>query len=120
MEVTNLKQALDGVDDGTFVELAPWNDGSVGGVRMDAGESPVWELHRTTDEVFHLLEGHGYVKVRTTEGVVEVDLPAGSTFVIPRGHWHKTGLRDRSVLWYATPGPSDHSADEDPGPPDRS
>jgi len=76
--------------------------------------SPVWEMHPDTDEFFYVLEGTFEITLLTDTGPICHVAPAGSTFVIPRGLWHKPAAPNGAKFMYMTPGQSLHSDAEDP------
>lgn len=94
------------------MEFSQFNEKSFGTCGM-TGVSPGWEMHPDTDEFFYVIEG-----------VVEITLledqprhyvaPAGSSFVVPRGIWHKPGAPKGAKFIYFTPGQSLYSEKEDP------
>ena len=81
--------------------------------RCAAGMSP-WELHPTSDELLHVLEGEVGIIFMTEDGPVRTELRAGSLCVVPRGRWHRHNVRTRLVELYVTPGIVEHSMAEDP------
>ena len=99
-------------DGAEFWNCSPFNQGHMWLGRF-SGESP-WELHVDTDELLHVLEGEVEVTILTAEGPVSEALPAGSVFVVPKGHWHRQ-KSERVVLQIGvTPGKTEHSMAEDP------
>jgi mannose-6-phosphate isomerase-like protein (cupin superfamily) len=75
------------------------------------------EMHPDTDELFHVIEGHMEVVVINDDGPRHVDLPAGSIFVIPRGHWHQPATLEPASLLFMTPGDTEWTDQLDAPPP---
>jgi mannose-6-phosphate isomerase-like protein (cupin superfamily) len=82
------------------------------GVTRFLGLTP-WELHPDADELLYVVEGGVEVTVLTDAQTVSVSVPAGSVFVVPRGHWHRQHARARTALLFAT-GATDISWADDP------
>jgi quercetin dioxygenase-like cupin family protein len=79
-----------------------------------SGESP-WERHTDSDEYLHVLDGEVDVTLLTDDERFDVNVPAGSIFVVPRGAWHKQNAPGGVTVLVLRP--SDHgpvSFAEDP------
>ncbi len=113
MQSHDPRQVLADLPEMEFRQLAKFNQGHVGVFWADGGRSP-WERHPDDDELLQILEGEVLVTVLTEEGPVETRVPAGSSFVVPRGHWHRQELRGKVLELYVTPGRSEHSTADDP------
>lgn len=99
--------------DASFWMPQPFNEGGLWVGRF-TGRSP-WELHATTDELLHVLEGQLEVTILNEDGSQdEITVSAGSMCVVPRGHWHRVEAREEVTSCGVTPGPTDHSEAEDP------
>ncbi len=103
-------------EDDDFLELAAFNQGSVGVFRCGPGTSP-WEHHPDDDEMLYVLEGAVEITVLTGGGPLTTLVEPGSAFVVPRGLWHKHHVPERLVELYATPGGTVHSDADDPTTP---
>jgi quercetin dioxygenase-like cupin family protein len=68
-------------------------DGHAIGGRRWSGTSP-WERHPDGDELLMPLEGSYVVTVLTGDASEEVEVRAGSFFIVPRGLWHRTVAAD--------------------------
>ncbi len=73
-------------------------------------------MHPDTDEPFQVIDGHMEVVVMTHDGAERIDLPRGSLFVIPRGHWHQSATLEPTSLIFLTQGSTEWT-DEEEGPP---
>ena len=56
LEIKNILAELDKHLEGTFLNLIKFNDSTIGACNI-SGESPIWEMHPDTDELFHIIEG---------------------------------------------------------------
>jgi len=85
---------------------------AVGAVRFCG--TPPWERHPGGDELLYVLEGEFELTVLTAERRIEVALPAGSVFVVPRGLWHRSRPRGTVSVLFVTPteGGEDSWADD--------
>ena len=80
-----------------------------------AGEH-VWHVHEHTDEFFLVLDGEVRIGLRDGEER-EVVLPRGSSFVVPRGVFHKPSSVDgASVLLFEPTGTLSVGDQHDPVP----
>ena len=113
MEVKDILAELAAVPDGTFLDVASFNEHHIGACSI-TGVSPVWEMHPDTDEFFYIIEGTFEVTVLTETGTEHRVAPAGSTLIVPRGLWHKPAAPNGAKFLYLTPGKSLHSDAEDP------
>jgi quercetin dioxygenase-like cupin family protein len=64
---------------------------------------PPWERHPDGDELVHVFEGELDVILLPPQGRVEVTVPAGSVFIVPRGVWHRSRPRGVVSMLFATP-----------------
>jgi uncharacterized cupin superfamily protein len=113
MESHNLVSALEGLDEIEFKQLDAFNRGHVGVYWATAGISP-WERHPEDEELLYVIEGHVTIEILTDSECIEVSVPEGSAFVVPRGHWHRHKVECLVKEMYVTPGRSDTSSAEDP------
>lgn len=112
-QVQPLAERLDARSDLDFLELAAFNNGSVGVFRCGPGTSP-WEHHPDDDELLYVMEGAVELTVLTEQGAITTLVEAGGAFVVPKGLWHRHHVPERLVELYATPGGTVHSDSEDP------
>ena len=113
MDVKHIRDELAANPPGTFLDLVEFNGRSFGACDI-TGVSPVWEMHPDTDEFFLILDGEFEITLLLADGPESFKAPAGSTFVVPRGIWHKPGAPNGARFVYHTPGQSLHSDAEDP------
>ena len=113
MQVVDIHAALAAQDCGTFINLVRFNESDVGACDI-SGVSPVWEMHPDTDEFFLILEGYFEVSLLDGDEPSTYTISAGSTFVVPKGVWHKPAAPDGCKFVYMTPGLSLHSEAADP------
>lgn len=113
MEVTDVLKMLADHPEGTFLEFSSFNDRSFG-TCMVTGVSPGWEMHPDTDEFFYVIDGTVEITLLQSTGPEHHVAPAGSSFVVPRGIWHKPGAPEGAKFIYFTPGQSLYSESEDP------
>lgn len=113
MEIKNVAAELAAHPEGSFLDVVPFNGGHIGACSI-TGVSPVWEMHPDTDEWFYILEGEFEMTLLTGETPQHVVVEAGSTFVVPKGVWHKPGASKGSKFMYLTPGQTLHSEKDDP------
>lgn len=112
MEVTDVLNLLAENPEGSFLEFSAFNGASFGTCSV-TGTSPGWEMHPDTDEFFFVVEGTVEITLLKDEPEHFV-APAGSSFVVPQGIWHKPGAPDGAKFIYFTPGQSLYSESEDP------
>lgn len=62
------------------------------------GDSPPLHVHRTEDELFHVLDG----ALRLRVGEEELDLPAGEAAVAPKGIPHTYRVETAEARWLVT------------------
>ena len=113
MEVTDVLKLLSDNPEGSFLEFSHFNQHSFGTCGI-TGVSPVWEMHPDTDEFFYVISGCVKITLLEDDGPEHHVAPAGSSFVVPRGIWHKPGAPEGAKFIYFTPGQSLHSDSEDP------
>ena len=113
MQAHNLVDAIEGLGEQEFKQLATFNLGSVGVYWAAGGVSP-WERHPGDDELLYVIEGHVTVEILTEDDRIEVRVAEGSAFVVPRNHWHRHKLDGAVKEMYVTPGQSDTSFADDP------
>lgn len=94
----------------TFLNLVGFNAHNVGACSV-TGESPVWEMHPDTDELFFILEGRFEITLWDQGVKTRHVAPQGSLFVVPQGIWHKPAAPDGARFMYLTPGESLHCED---------
>lgn len=99
--------------EGSFVDLFPFNESTVGACRI-TGESPVWEMHPDTDEMFFVIDGALSITLLLENESPTVDVSPGAVFVVPKGVWHKPKAPNGVQFLYFTPGRSLHCDAEDP------
>lgn len=110
MEIKNVQAELAAHPEGSFLNVVAFNGSHVGACNI-MGISPVWEMHPDTDEWFYILEGEFEMTLLDGETLQHVVVEAGSTFVVPKGIWHKPGAPKGSKFMYLTPGQTLHSED---------
>lgn len=113
MDVIDVLSMLKENPDGTFLDFAPFNGKSFGACSI-TGISPVWEMHPDTDEFFYVIEGEVQITILEEGNKEHYIASAGSSFVVPRGLWHKPGAPNGAKFFYFTPGQSLHSDQEYP------
>ena len=113
MEVKNVAAELAAHPEGSFLNVVPFNGSHIGACSI-TGVSPVWEMHPDTDEWFYILEGEFEMTLLTGEIPEQIVAVAGSTFVVPKGIWHKPGAPKEAKFMYLTPGQTLHSDQDDP------
>jgi len=115
--VSDIANVFDGLPFLEDVELGRLNGHPLRARRLDGpSQAPGWEMHPDTDELFHVVDGHMEIVIMTADGPERVDLPAGSVFVIPRGHWHQPATHGPTSLVFLTPGATEWT-DEEVAPP---
>ena len=113
MEIINLPKLLTDNPEATFHSFHEFNGRAFGAVDI-TGSSPVWEMHPDTDEFFYIIEGELEFDLAESDAITHHVAPAGSTFVIPKGLWHKVSAEKGVKVLYFTPGESLHSDADDP------
>lgn len=113
MEVIDVLQLLDQHPEGTFLQLSGFNGAAFGTCDV-TGVSPGWEMHPDTDEFFYVIEGVVEITLLEETGSEHYVAPAGSSFVVPQGIWHKPGAPAGAKFIHFTPGESLYSESEDP------
>jgi len=81
--------------------FAKLNNCVVSTVRFSA--MPPWERHPDGDELLHVIEGELGVTLLAPKGRVEVEVRAGSVFIVPRGLWHRSRPHGVVAMLFATP-----------------
>ena len=99
--------------EGTFLDLMKFNTGTIGAGNI-SGESPVWEMHPDTDELFYIIEGELEFTLLEDAGAEQYSASGGSVFVVPKGIWHRGSSPAGVKFMYLTPGETRHSDAEDP------
>ena len=112
MEIVDILALLAKHPEGSFLEFASFNERGFGTCSV-TGVSPGWEMHPDTDEFFYVVEGTVEITLLEEESRT-YSAPSGSSFVVPRGIWHKPGAPDGAKFIYFTPGQSLYSESEDP------
>ncbi len=113
MKVVNLIELLNHSESGDFLNVLPFNSSSLGAVDIQ-GESPVWEMHPDTDELFYVIEGALEIELLADSGREVYTAKANETMVVPKGYWHKPKAPEGAKFIYLTPGQSLHSDKNDP------
>jgi quercetin dioxygenase-like cupin family protein len=113
MKAHNLVNVIEGLGEVEFKQLATFNGGSAGVYWSAHGVSP-WERHPEDDELLYVIEGDVTVEVLTEDDRIDVLVTEGSTFVVPRNHWHRHKVNALVKEMYVTPGPSETSFADDP------
>ena len=67
-----------------------------------------------TDEFFYVMEGEVTMELLSGDTPEHIVAPAGSSFVVPKGIWHKPGAPSGARFIFFTPGQSLHSEADDP------
>lgn len=112
MDITDVRKLLAENPEGSFLDFSAFNGTSFGTCSV-TGISPGWEMHPDTDEFFYVIEGT--VEITLLEDKQNhYTAPAGSSFVVPKGVWHKPGAPEGAKFIYYTPGESLYSESEDP------
>ena len=113
MEIKQVLSELAAHPQGSFLDMVLFNGNNVGACSI-AGISPVWEMHPDTDEFFYIIEGEFEITLLNGSTPEHYTAPAGSTFVVPKGLWHKPAAPNGCKFIYHTPGTTLHSEAEDP------
>ena len=112
MDITDVHKLLADNPQGSFLDFSALNGTSFGTCSV-TGISPGWEMHPDTDEFFFVMEGTVEITLLEDEQN-HYTAPAGSSFVVPKGVWHKPGAPEGAKFIYYTPGESLYSESEDP------
>ena len=113
MKIVNVIEELARHPEGTFIDVLGFNSHHFGACDI-TGVSPVWEMHPDTDEFFHILQGRFEITLLDGKAPSNHVIEAGSSFVVPRGIWHRPAAPEGCRFIYYTPGASRHSEAEDP------
>ena len=114
MDPVNLSTTFDDLPFRTDVMVSQLNGHPLIARRLDGPKrAPGWEMHPDTDELFYVVSGHMEVTVMRANGPETVDLPAGSVYTIPKGHWHQPATFEPSSLLFMTPGKSEWSDEQE-------
>ena len=113
MKVSDVTKLLADNPEGSFLEFSPFNGKSFGTCSV-TGVSPGWEMHPDTDEFFYIIEGDVEITLLEESGPKLYKAPSGSSFVVPKGIWHKPGAPSGAKFIYFTPGESLYSEADDP------
>ena len=113
MDKVDILALLESNPEGSFLEYASFNNTSFGACSV-RGVSPGWEMHPDTDEFFYVIEGEVEMTLLDDSGPHHHVSPAGTSFVVPKGIWHKPGAPKGAKFIYHTPGQSMTSEKEDP------
>ncbi len=113
MEIVNLMKLLADNPPATFHSFHDFN-GSPFGAMTITGQSQVWEMHPDTDEFFYIIDGILDIELAEDSGISFHTAPAGTTFVIPQGCWHRLNAGENLKMLYFTLGQSLHCADDMP------
>ena len=113
MKVLDVLEELSKHPEGTFLNLLEFNNSHIGACDV-SGVSPVWEMHPDTDEFFYILEGQFEMELLDGEVPSRYVINPGSSFVVPKGIWHKPGAPNGCKFLHLTPGESLHSEADDP------
>ncbi len=119
MQTSNLLQLLNDNPEGTFLEFGSFNGKPFGTCRV-TGVSPGWEMHPDTDEFFYVIEGTVEITLLEEADAKHYVAPAGTSFIVPQGIWHKPGAPTGAKFIHFTPGESLYSESEDPRLDDQS
>ena len=113
METVNILTLLKENPEGSFLEFASLNGKSFGTCDL-TGKNPGWEMHPDTDEFFYIIEGEVEITLLDEGGPHHHFAPAGTSFVVPRGIWHKPEAPNGAKFIFFTPGQSLQSEADDP------
>ncbi len=113
MKIIDIAQALAEHPAGSFIDLTRFNGSALGACDI-CGDSPVWEMHPDTDELFVILEGQFQITLLDQPEPRVLSADAGSLFVVPKTIWHKPSAPNGCRFVYFTPGQSLHSEAADP------
>ena len=117
MQITDVLKLLKDNPEGSFLSFSDFNGTSFGTCSV-TGVSPGWEMHPDTDEFFYVIDGTVEITLLDGETPQHYTAPTGSSFVVPRGIWHKPGAPGGAKFIYFTPGQSLYSEQDDPRLPE--
>ena len=112
MDITDVVGLLAANPEGSFLDFSEFNGRSFGTCNI-TGVAPGWEMHPDTDEFFYVIEGAVEITL-LEDDPKHYKAPSGTSFVVPRGIWHKPGAPGGAKFIYFTPGQSLYSESEDP------
>ncbi len=115
MDTTDVLSLLGSNPEGSFLEFGSFNGRAFGTCRV-RGVSPGWEMHPDTDEFFYIIEGTFEITLLESTDPEHYTAPAGTSFIVPRGIWHKPGAPEGAKFIYFTPGETLYSEETDPRP----
>jgi quercetin dioxygenase-like cupin family protein len=78
-----------------------------------SGQSP-WEMHPDGDELLHILKGKVEITLMMGKRPKKTMVPAGSVFIVPKGHWHRQRALSPVTEFGATSGGTHYSENENP------
>lgn len=113
MQVIDVLALLGENPEGSFLDVASFNGKSFGTCNI-SGVAPGWEMHPDTDEFFYIIEGEAEMTLLEGDERTHHVAKAGSSFVVPRGIWHKPGAPRGAKFIFYTPGQSLWSEKDDP------
>ena len=116
MDIVNILSLLRENPEGTFLDIAPFNGKSFGTCDI-TGRNPGWEMHPDTDEFFYIIDGVAEITLLEEDGPHHHVARAGTSFVVPKGIWHKPEAPNGAKFIFYTPGESLQSDAEDPRVP---
>lgn len=90
---------------GSTARLATYRDGALLASKW-AGKGH-WEIHRSGDELVHVVEGAATLEILGDSGPQSFELHAGMLAVNPQGTWHRFRSPEGVTLMTATPFPSE-------------
>lgn len=118
MDVQTLQpfSAVESIEEMEFRTLGGFDDGHAGVFWSEAGGPSPWEMHPTGDELLYVLEGEIAIEIRPGKSgpSATIRVSTGEMLVVPRGHWHRHNMLEKTKKFYLTPGESLHSTAEDP------
>jgi len=113
MEITDVHGLLTEHPEGSFLEFSRFNGRPFGACDF-TGVASGWEMHPDTDEFFYVVSGCVEITLLEQAGPKHYVAPAGTSFVVPRGIWHRPGAPKGATFIFFTPGQSLYSAGEEP------
>ena len=100
-----------------FSTLAAFGTGHVGVFWSEAGGPGPWEMHPSSDELLHVIEGCAEIEILPKDATQPSDLvvlEAGSYLIVPQGLWHRHNMLVRTKEMYLSPEETEHSNETDP------